>query len=101
MVDCTPKKVAAVNKGLYDAAGLKSVFHGGESHALTGQSFVAQANYASAIGRNSTRVVSCNTTSIVRTLGALLVGAASKFTRSVFGRRQQLGGRRDGLSCHA
>ena len=30
-----------------------------------------KANYASAIGRDSTRVVSCNTTSIVRTLGAL------------------------------
>ncbi|MDF5946673.1 type II glyceraldehyde-3-phosphate dehydrogenase [Pseudomonas aeruginosa] len=71
VVDCTPKKVAAVNKRAYDAAGVKSIFHGGESHALTGHSFVAQENYATAIGRTSTRVVSCNTTSIVRTLGAL------------------------------
>ena len=37
----------------------------------TSHSFVAQANYATAIGRDSTRVVSCNTTSVVRTLGAL------------------------------
>ncbi|HCG0413741.1 TPA: type II glyceraldehyde-3-phosphate dehydrogenase, partial [Pseudomonas aeruginosa] len=44
VVDCTPKKVAAVNKRAYDAAGVKSIFHGGESHALTGHSFVAQEN---------------------------------------------------------
>lgn len=87
VVDCTPKKVAAVNKGLYDAAGLKSVFHGGESHALTGHSFVAQANYASAIGRNSTRVVSCNTTSIVRTLGALQSAGLLKRARGTLIRR--------------
>lgn len=71
VVDCTPKKIAAGNKLLYDQLGIKSIFHGGESHQLTGHSFVAQANYTSAIGLNSTRVVSCNTTSIVRTLGAL------------------------------
>lgn len=39
--------------------------------ATTGHSFVAQANYATALGRATTRVVSCNTTSIVRVLGAL------------------------------
>lgn len=71
VVDCTPKKVAAVNKGVYEAAGVKAIFHGGESHALTSHSFVALANYASALGRSSMRVMSCNTTSIVRTLGAL------------------------------
>lgn len=71
VVDCTPKRFGAANKAHYDAAGIKSVFQGGESHDLTGHSFVAQANYASALDRQSTRVVSCNTTSIVRTLGAL------------------------------
>ena len=50
---------------------MKVILQGGESHATTGHSFVAQANYASAVGRESTRVVSCNTTSIVRVLGAL------------------------------
>ncbi|GMG94600.1 glyceraldehyde-3-phosphate dehydrogenase (NAD(P)+) (phosphorylating) [Cupriavidus metallidurans] len=87
VVDCTPKKVAAVNKALYDAASVKSVFHGGESHALTGHSFVAQANYASAIGRTSTRVVSCNTTSIVRTLGALRMAGLLKRARGTLIRR--------------
>ncbi|MEP3165592.1 MAG: type II glyceraldehyde-3-phosphate dehydrogenase, partial [Marinobacter sp.] len=34
-------------------------------------SFVAEANYASAVGRDCSRVGSCNTTSIIRTLSAL------------------------------
>jgi len=45
--------------------------HGGEKHEVTGHSFSAENNYESAIGLNSTRVVSCNTTSILRTLTAL------------------------------
>ncbi len=71
VVDCTPKKVAAANVPAYRAAGLKFILQGGEQHETTGHSFVAEANYASAVGRPSTRVVSCNTTSVVRTLGAL------------------------------
>jgi glyceraldehyde-3-phosphate dehydrogenase (NAD(P)) len=71
VVDTTPKKVAGTNFDSYRKAGVKAIFQGGESHALTGHSFVAQANYATALGRDTTRVVSCNTTSIVRVLGAL------------------------------
>ena len=69
--DCTPKKIGAINFEKYKAAGVKSIFQGGEKHSLTGHSFVAQANYATAVGLSATRVVSCNTTSIVRVLGAL------------------------------
>lgn len=71
VVDSTPKHVAAGNIERYREAGVKFVLQGGESHETTGHSFVAQANYDSALGRESTRVVSCNTTSIVRVLGAL------------------------------
>lgn len=71
VVDTTPKGVAARNLARYRQAGVKAVLQGGEAHAATGHSFVAQANYASALGRDATRVVSCNTTSIVRVLGAL------------------------------
>lgn len=71
VVDCTPKRVAARNVEEYRRRGLKFIVEGGEKHALTGHSFVAEANYASAVGRDATRVVSCNTTSIVRTLSAL------------------------------
>lgn len=87
VADATPKKVAAGNLERYRAAGVKSVFQGGEKHSLTGHSFVAQANYASALGRDSTRVVSCNTTSIVRTLGALKQAGLLKKARGVLVRR--------------
>ncbi len=71
VVDCTPKRIGAKNAERYRAAGKPFLLHGGEKHEVTGHSFVAEANYASAVGRTATRIVSCNTTSIVRTLGAL------------------------------
>jgi len=87
VADATPKKVAEANLLRYRAAGVKSVFQGGEKHSLTGHSFVAQANYATALGRDTTRVVSCNTTSIVRTLGALRAAGLLKRARGVLVRR--------------
>jgi len=87
VADATPKKIASANFEKYKAAGVKSIFQGGEKHALTGHSFVAQANYETAIGRDSTRVVSCNTTSIVRTLGALKNAGLLKKARGVLIRR--------------
>lgn len=87
VADATPKKVAAANFERYQAAGVKSIFQGGEKHTLTGHSFVAQANYASALGRTATRVVSCNTTSIVRTLGALREAGLLRKARGVLVRR--------------
>ena len=71
VVDCTPKRVAAKNVETYRKRGIKFIVEGGEKHSVTGHSFVAESNYASAVGRDSTRVVSCNTTSVVRTLSAL------------------------------
>lgn len=71
VVDCTPKRVAARNVDLYRQRGIKFILQGGEKHGLTGHSFVAEVNYASALDRDSTRVVSCNTTATVRTLAAL------------------------------
>lgn len=71
IVDCTPKKIAAQNIIKYRSAGLKFIVHGGEKHEVTGHSFSAESNYETALGRESTRVVSCNTTSIIRTLTAL------------------------------
>lgn len=71
VVDCTPKRVAAQNAEIYRASGLKFIVHGGEKHAVTGHSFVAEVSFNGAVGRAATRVVSCNTTSIVRTLTAL------------------------------
>lgn len=71
VVDCTPKRIAAANVTIYRERGLKFIVQGGEKHDVTGHSFVAEANYESALGRAATRVVSCNTTGTVRTLTAL------------------------------
>ena len=71
IVDCTPKRIAARNVETYRRRGIKFIVQGGEKHATTGHSFVAESNYESALGRDATRVVSCNTTSVVRTLTAL------------------------------
>lgn len=87
IADCTPKGIGARNLDRYRAAGVKAIFQGGEKHGLTGHSFVAQANYETAVGRDSTRVVSCNTTSIVRTAMALKEAGLLKKARGVLIRR--------------
>jgi len=71
LVDCTPKGFGARNAATYRRVGRPFLVQGGEKHDLTGHSFVAEASFDGARGKQATRVVSCNTTSIVRTLGAL------------------------------
>ncbi len=87
VVDATPKKVGAANRDAYAAAGVKALYQGGERHELTGVSFVAQANYAEALGREAARVVSCNTTGLVRLLSALQARNLVQRARAVLVRR--------------
>jgi glyceraldehyde-3-phosphate dehydrogenase (NAD(P)) len=68
IVDATPGGVAEDYKTLYEKAGVKAIFQGGEDHGLAGVSFNAFANYNEAWGAQFVRVVSCNTTGLVRTL---------------------------------
>ena len=69
VVDCTPKRVGPKNAETYRRAGIRFIVQGGEKHEVTGHSFVGDANYASAVGRDARRVV--QQTSVVRTLTAL------------------------------
>ncbi|WP_456395108.1 phosphorylating glyceraldehyde-3-phosphate dehydrogenase [Thermococcus sp.] len=71
IVDATPGGMGARNKELYEAHGVKAVFQGGEKASVAEVSFVAQANYESALGKDYVRVVSCNTTGLTRTLNAI------------------------------
>ena len=87
VVDCTPKRIAAKNVDTYRSRGIKFILQGGEKHAATGHSFVAECNYASALGAQATRVVSCNTTSVVRTLTALKRAGLLRHARGTLLRR--------------
>jgi len=70
IVDASPEK-GEENKPIYEKAGKKVVFQGGEEHSIAGTSFVAQCNYDEAIGKRYVRVVSCNTTALCRVLKAI------------------------------
>ncbi len=71
IVDATPGGMGAKNKVLYKKAGVKAIFEGGEKASTAEVSFVAQANYEKALGKDYVRVVSCNTTGLTRTLSAI------------------------------
>ncbi len=68
IIDCTPAGIGEKNKKIYEKFKVKQIYQGGEKASVADVSFVAVANYEKAIGVNSVRVVSCNTTSLVRTL---------------------------------
>ncbi len=71
VVDCTPGGVGEQNKSMYEKAGVKAIWQGGEDHELAGFSFNANANYSEALGRDFVRVVSCNTTGLCRVIHPL------------------------------
>lgn len=87
VVDCTPKNIAAQNVKIYKKKGIKFIVQGGEKHETTGHSFSAENNYKSALNLNATRVVSCNTTSILRTLTALKRAGLLDYARGTLLRR--------------
>ncbi len=87
IVDAAPEDTGIVNKPLYQQAGVKAVFQGGEEHELTGLSFVAQCNFDDAVGKSMVRVVSCNTTGLCRTLHAIDGALGIQTARAVLARR--------------
>jgi glyceraldehyde-3-phosphate dehydrogenase (NAD(P)) len=72
VVDCSPGKVGSANKDLYNMAGVKWIFQGGEKHEMTELSYTSCANHQQNLNAQGTRVVSCNTTGLARTLVPLL-----------------------------
>ncbi len=71
VVDCTPEPFGSINKPIYQAFNVKAIYQGGEKATVGDASFVAQANYEQAAGKTHVRVVSCNTTGLVRVLHAI------------------------------
>jgi len=87
IVDGSPDDSGPANKPAYTQAGVKAIFQGGEEHEIAGTSFVAQCNFEEAAGKSIVRVVSCNTTGLCRTLGAIDKGVGIAKARAVLARR--------------
>jgi len=87
VVDGAPDDTGPTNKAIYQQAKVRAIFQGGEEHELTGTSFVAQCNYEAAAGKDMIRVVSCNTTGLCRTLGAVDKAIGVSRARAVLARR--------------
>ncbi|MFO7793821.1 MAG: type II glyceraldehyde-3-phosphate dehydrogenase [Candidatus Nanohaloarchaea archaeon] len=72
VVDCTPPGVDKKNKeNLYEPHDVKAVFQGGAPDDIAEVKFNADANYEEARGEDFVKVVSCNTTSLSRTMNAV------------------------------
>ena len=87
VVDATPGDTGEEYKKLYEKHGVNAIWQGGEEHELTGFSFNSEANYSEALGRDFARVVSCNTTGLVRVLYALDTAFGVKKARVTLMRR--------------
>ena len=85
VVDATPEESGF--KPVYEKAGVKAIWQGGEDHSLTGLSFNAAANYAECLGADFVRVPSCNTTGLIRTLYPLDVHIGVEHALAVMVRR--------------
>ncbi|MFB6099816.1 MAG: type II glyceraldehyde-3-phosphate dehydrogenase, partial [Candidatus Nanohalobium sp.] len=69
VVDCTPPGVDEANKeNMYEPHDVKAVFQGGAPDDIAEVKFNADANYEEARGEDFVKVVSCNTTSLSRTM---------------------------------
>lgn len=75
VVDATPGGVGASYRSLYmeyrRRNGLKIIFQGGEKPEVAEASFNAYCNPGEVVGKNSVRVVSCNTTGLLRLICTL------------------------------
>lgn len=87
VIDATPGDTGEEYKKLYQKHGVKAIWQGGEDHELTGFSFNSEANYKDALGLDFARVVSCNTTGLVRVLYPLDTAFGVKKVRVTLMRR--------------
>ncbi|MFB6208071.1 MAG: type II glyceraldehyde-3-phosphate dehydrogenase [Candidatus Nanohaloarchaea archaeon] len=71
VVDATPAGVDKMNKQNLYAGNVKAIFQGGAADDIAEVKFNADANYEEASGEDFVKVVSCNTTSLSRTMSAV------------------------------
>lgn len=71
MLDSSPGGVGIKNKELYEKAGVKAVFQGGEDNSVADVFFHGYANYEKGVGANYLKLTSCNTTGLIRSVDCL------------------------------
>ena len=71
MLDSAPGGVGAKNKLLYEKAGVKAIFQGGEKNSVADVFFHGYANYEQGLDADFLKLTSCNTTGLIRTVDAL------------------------------
>ncbi len=71
MLDSSPGGVGAKNKALYEKAGIKAIFQGGEKNSVADVFFHGYANYEKGVGADYLKLTSCNTTGLIRAVDAL------------------------------
>ncbi|MGC8557638.1 MAG: type II glyceraldehyde-3-phosphate dehydrogenase [Nitrososphaeria archaeon] len=71
IVDATPGGLGPQYKQLYQSMGKPAIFEGGENASMVDLSFNSLCNYEHAAGKKFVRVVSCNTTGMLRVICAL------------------------------
>jgi len=87
VVDATPGGIGLKNKPMYEEHKVRAIYQGGEKHTTTGFSFNSSVNYAEAKGRQFVRVVSCNTTGLVRIINEVDRAFGVEKVRAVMVRR--------------
>jgi glyceraldehyde-3-phosphate dehydrogenase (NAD(P)) len=87
MVDATPGGVGVRYKPLYEKHGVKAIYQGGEKPDVAKISFSSLCNYNEALGVESARVVSCNTTGLLRVICSLHKSFGVRKVRATIVRR--------------
>ncbi len=87
IVDATPNGVGEKYKPLYRDAGVRQVFQGGEKPSVADASFNTLCNYREVLGLDSVRVVSCNTTGLLRLICTINRGIGVSSVSAVLIRR--------------
>ncbi len=71
MLDSSPAGIGAKNKEIYEKAGVKAIFQGGEKNSVADVFFHGYANVEKGLNNDYLKLTSCNTTGLIRTVDAL------------------------------
>lgn len=72
MLDSSPAGIGLKNKEeIYEKAGVKAIFQGGEKNEVADVFFHGYANFEKGLDQNYLKLTSCNTTGLIRTVDCL------------------------------